>query len=89
MIYLLLLLLSALTPILSYFFCKEISYRFYFKKKAFSDKWFWERKLSDEELEEIANNYSKLFAKIGTWIVSFVCIPFFVYLCYLNYIDDF
>ena len=88
MLYLILLSISLITPVASFFFCEQMAYRFHFRKLAHSDKWFWDRKLSDEELDEIAVKNSKKFAKHASWVVSIICISIFIYLAYLNFTED-
>ena len=49
MVYFILLVLSVITPLISLHFSEQMAYHLHYKKLARSNKWFWQRDLSDEE----------------------------------------
>lgn len=83
--YLALLILSVITPLFAYYFSDALSYRFHYRDMVRSDKWFWQRDLSDEELDVIAHQHAKKFAKISAWVVSVICISVFIYVSFLSF----
>ena len=66
MVYLILLGLSVITPLFAFYFSEQMAYHLHYKKLARSDKWFWQRDLSDEELDHLAHDKSKKFEKAKT-----------------------
>ena len=63
MVYFILLVLSVITPLISLHFSEQMAYHLHYKKLARSNKWFWQRDLSDEELDQIAHEKAKKFSK--------------------------
>ena len=88
MAYMMLLVISAITPLFSFYFSEQMAYHFHYRKLGHSDKWFWERELSDEALDEIAHQKSRKFGKIAAWIVSTICISVFAYVSFLNFTEN-
>ena len=87
MVYLILLGLSVITPLFAFYFSEQMDYHLHYKKLARSDKWFWQRDLSDEELDQLAHDKSKKFARIAAWVISLRSISGFVYISYLSFSD--
>ena len=88
MVYVLLLFLSIITPLIALYFSEQMAYHLHYKKIARSNKWFWQRDLSDEELDEIAHEKAKKFSKISAWIISILSISGFVYISYLSFTNQ-
>ena len=88
MVYLILLGLSVITPLFAFYFSEQMAYHLDYKKLARSDKWFWQRDLSDEELDQLAYDKSKKFARIAAWVISLLSISGFVYISYLSFTEQ-
>ena len=88
MVYFILLVLSVITPLISLYFSKQMAYHLHYKKLARSNKWFWQRDLSDEELDQIAHEKAKKFSKIAAWIISILSISGFIYISYLSFTEQ-
>ena len=88
MVYLILLGLSVITPLFAFYFSEQMAYHLHYKKLARSDKWFWQRDLSDEELDQLAHDKSKKFARLAAWVISLLSISGFVYISYLSFTEQ-
>ena len=88
MVYVVLLILSIITPLIALYFSEQMAYHLHYKKLARSNKWFWQRDLSDAELDEIAHEKAKKFSKIAAWLISILSISGFVYICYLSFTNQ-
>ena len=77
-----------ITPLFAFYFSEKMAYNLHYKKLARSDKWFWQRDLSDEELDQLAHDKSKKFARIAALVISLLSISGFVYISYLSFTEQ-
>jgi len=88
MVYLLLLLLALSTPLGTYFFSNHMAYHFHYHPLAHSNQWFWKRDMSDEDLDWIAHQHSKKFARLATLIISTICFLAIGYLIFSGMLNS-